>query len=73
MKKRQKKSINVYIRVTSRANWAAKLKILTGELVSASGSFPSNASVVNKFSKVVIACRAENKETIQNMRYFYQR
>lgn len=50
-----------YVRITSRANWAAKLRSMTGESLSASSSFSSGPSGINNFSNVVIACKAEKE------------
>lgn len=59
--KEVKISVDEYIRITSRANWAAKLRSMTVEPLSVSRLFSSGSSAVNKFSKVVIACKAEKQ------------
>lgn len=54
-----KNLINGYIRITSSANLAAKLRSMIDALLSGSSSFFSGSSLANKLSKVVIACKAE--------------
>lgn len=50
-----------YIRITSKANWAAKLRSMTGDSLSRSSSFSSGTSGISNFSNVVIARKAEKE------------
>lgn len=49
------------IGITSRANWAAKPRSMTGESLSTNRPFFPGSLAVKKSSKAVIACKAEKQ------------